>query len=563
MSGLSNVSVKVKAIAAFAIVLVCAIGLGGFSVSRLSAVNGEAAEIRDNWLPSVTVVAGLYTAFDFYRVIEGAHVMATSAADLNMEERSLAEIVKTIAERRKAYEAILTPGWETETYRKFVASWETYLAISNEQLQPLSRTGETQAAGGVYRGASREQFRMAKGILQELMDFNQREGVRAANQGEAIYKTSTGLIAAAILLVVLVCAAAGWMMIATVVRPIQEMTGIMGGLAGHDLSVAVTGTERRDEIGAMARAVQVFKDGLIEADRLVGLQAADREAKQRRVEAVDRLVAGFESSAAAALRTVSSAASELDATAQSMSAMAQQTNTQATVVASAAEQTSANVQTVATATEEMASSIREIGGQVTRSADIAGKAVNEAARTSEAVRSLSEAAQKIGEVVGLITDIASQTNLLALNATIEAARAGEAGKGFAVVASEVKSLAGQTAKATDEIAAQIGAIQQTTNGVVQAIAGIGDTIGSINDITTGIAAAIEEQSAATNEISRSVQQAACGTQEVSGSIIHVTQAASEAGSAATQVLGAAGELSRQAETLRHDVEDFLARIKAA
>ncbi|CAO3421685.1 HAMP domain-containing methyl-accepting chemotaxis protein [Azospirillum doebereinerae] len=563
MSGLSNVSVKFKAIAAFAVVLLCAVGLGAFSVDRLSAVNDEAAEVRDNWLPSVTMVAGLYTAFDFYRNVEGSHVMATSATDLNAEERSLAEIVKTIAERRKAYEATLTPGWENDTYLKFVASWESYLAISNEQLQPLSRTGDSEAAGKVYRGAAREEFRKAKGILQELMDYNQREGIKAANRGESIYKTSTTLIAAAILLVILVCAAAGWMMVATVVRPIQGMTGIMGRLAGHDLSAAVTGTERRDEIGAMARAVQVFKDGLIEADRLMELQAADQEAKRRRAEAVDRLVADFESSAAAALRTVSSAASELDATAQSMSAMAQQTNTQATVVASAADQTSANVQTVATATEEMASSIREIGGQVTRSADIAGKAVREAARTSEAVRSLSEAAQKIGEVVGLITDIASQTNLLALNATIEAARAGEAGKGFAVVASEVKSLAGQTAKATEEIAAQIGTIQQTTSGVVQAIAGIGETIGSINDITTGIAAAIEEQSAATNEISRSVQQAACGTQEVSGSIVHVTQAAGEAGGAATQVLGAAGELSRQAETLRHDVEDFLVRIKAA
>ncbi|MBP2229250.1 methyl-accepting chemotaxis protein [Azospirillum agricola] len=563
MSWLSNASVKQKAIGAFSVVLLCAVALGGFAVNRLSVVNDEAAAIRDNWLPSATAIAGLNIAFDFYRVVEGAHVMATTPEEIATEDRTLEETARSIAEKIKAYERLLTPGWETETFRKFNASWNHYLAISTQQLLPLSRKNDNEKAGVIFRGASRDEHRKSKAILEELISYNQREAIRAANAGEAIYLSSRLWIIGALVAVVAGCIAAGWMIVVTVARPVQTMTGVMGRLADHDMGVAIDGTERKDEIGAMARAVQVFKDGLIEADRLAAIQVAEQQAKQRRAEAIDRMVVEFDASASTALRTVAAAASELDATAHSMSAMAEQTNAQANVVASAAEQTSANVQTVATATEEMASSIREIGGQVIRSADIAGKAVGEAARTSETVRSLSEAAQKIGEVVGLITDIASQTNLLALNATIEAARAGEAGKGFAVVASEVKSLAGQTAKATEEIASQISAIQQTTQGVVQAIAGIGETIGSINDITTGIAAAIEEQSAATNEISRSVQQAACGTQEVTGSIIQVTQAAGEAGSAAGQVLGAAGELSRQAETLRHDVENFIVRIKAA
>ncbi|WP_377808024.1 methyl-accepting chemotaxis protein [Azospirillum sp. A29] len=349
----------------------------------------------------------------------------------------------------------------------------------------------------------------------------------------------------------------------TVSEPIRQLTEAMRSLAGGKLDQTVTGQERGDEIGGMANALQIFKDGLIQAERLSREQAAEQATKLRRAETIDRLIRGFEDSAAAALRTVSSAASELDATAQSMAAMARQTNSQASVVAAAAEQTSANVQTVATAAEEMAASIREIGDQVTRSTHIAGQAVDEAARTTGTVRGLAEAAQRIGDVVKLITDIASQTNLLALNATIEAARAGEAGKGFAVVASEVKSLATQTGKATEEIAIQITAIQEATQGAVQAIDGISGTINQVNDISTGIAAAIEEQGAATAEISRSVQQAASGTQEVSGSITQVTETARETGAASTQVLGAAGELARQSETLRQEVETFLSAIKAA
>ncbi len=563
MSWLTNASVKSKAVAAFSIMLLCTLLLGGVSMARLSDVNTEAAEVRDNWLPATKAGSQILSIFEYYRVIEGAHILATAAEDIAVEDRTLVELGKSLADARKTYEALLTPGWETQTYKTLSDLLDSYLTLSTTKLLPISRANQNEEASALFRGESRTIFRKAMKIAQELIDFNAREGVKAANDGEEAYRSARIWIVSIIALVVAIGIAAALIIINTVVRPIQGMTAVMARLANRELSVNIDGGERQDEIGAMARSVQSFKDGLIEAERLAELQAADQAAKHKRAETVDRLIAGFEASAAAALRTVTASASELDATAHSMSAMAQQTNVQASVVASAAEQTSANVQTVATATEEMSSSIREISGQVSRSADIAGRAVAEAARTNDVVRSLSDAAQKIGDVVSLITDIASQTNLLALNATIEAARAGEAGKGFAVVASEVKSLAGQTAKATDEIASQISAIQQTTQGVVQAIAGIGGTIGSINDITTGIAAAIEEQGAATNEISRSVQEAARGTQDVSGSIGQVTQAAGEAGSAATQVLSAAGALSRQAETLRHDVESFLVSIKAA
>ncbi|WP_207460498.1 methyl-accepting chemotaxis protein [Azospirillum sp. SYSU D00513] len=563
MLRLANVSVRAKSLTVFLLIIAFTIGMGLSSINRISAVNDGAASIRDNWLPSVGLIGAISSSLEAYRSLEGAHITSPTPADMAAEEQLIAAALKNMEEQRKRYEALLTPGIETETYRKFSGTWERYLSISEQKLLTLSRENENEVASRLYRGESRAVFRQAKALLQELIDFNAAGGKAAADEGAAIYASSKMLISGILALVTAICVAAGWIVIATVAKPIQAMTGLMERLAGHDLAVAVTGTERRDEIGAMARAVQVFKDGLIEADRLAAVQSAEQQAKQRRAETVDRLIREFEGSATTALRTVSAAASELDATAQSMAAMAQQTNNQATAVAVAAEQTSANVQTVATAAEEMASSIQEIGTQVTRSTRIAGKAVEEATRTNATVQGLAEAAQRIGDVVSLITNIASQTNLLALNATIEAARAGEAGKGFAVVAGEVKSLASQTAKATEDIAAQIVAIQGATNGAVQAISEIGGTIAQINDISTGIAAAIEEQGAATNEISRNVQQAASGTQEVSSNIGQVTQTAGETGAAAGQVMSASGELAQQAETLKADVERFLAAIKAA
>jgi len=563
MKWISNISIKSRTFAAMMTILACTIGLGAFSLNRMSSVNYEASEVRDNWLPSIVAIARLYTNIDFYRTVEGGHLIASTDEDMAKEDKSLEEIIERIEKRRLEYERLLTPGWETETYKKLLVSYRNYLKISQEQLLPLSRKNDNAQAGALFRGESREEFRRTKELLQALVDFNATEGRNSADRGAATYQDSKIWVGGILALVIAICTCAIWMIVGTVIRPIQSMTTVMARLSNRDMSAEVGGRERGDELGAMARAVQIFKDGLIEADRLAAAEATEQRAKQRRAEAVEQLLVGFESSSSLALRTVAAAASELDATAHAMSAMAQQTSTQATVVASAAEQTSANVQTVATATEEMASSIREIGTQIARSADIAGKAVSEAAQTTDTVRSLAEAAQRIGAVVELINSIASQTNLLALNATIEAARAGEAGKGFAVVASEVKSLAGQTAKATEEIAGQIGAIQQTTQGVVTAIADIGGTIGRINDITTAIAAAIEEQGAATNEISRNVQQAASGTQEVTTSIVQVTHAAGEAGSAAGQVLSAAGDLSQQAELMRRDVEKFLSDIKAA
>ena len=352
-------------------------------------------------------------------------------------------------------------------------------------------------------------------------------------------------------------------LVSSVIKPISLMTDAMAKLAEGDKTIEIPASDRTDEIGEMAQAVDVFKQNMIKADRLAEEQIKEQEAKEARHALVDRLTGDFDGAVGDVLISVAADATEMEAAALSMATTADETSRQATAAASASEQASINVQTVSAAAEEMAASINEIAQQVSKSSDMAKAAVEEASRTNQTVQSLAEGSQKIGEVVDLISDIASQTNLLALNATIEAARAGDAGKGFAVVASEVKSLASQTAKATDEIASQIGAIQSATNDAVTAIKGIGEKIGEMEEVATQIASAIEEQGAATGEISRNSQEAATGTQEVASNVAGVNQAATETGSAASQVLGAAGELSKHAETLRAEVDKFLGEVRAA
>ncbi len=561
---MNALSIRTKVVAVFACVLAVTVALGLFSVDRLSVVNHDAAQIRNDYLPSVGLLGVINVAAQQYRIQEASHVLSATPQEMNVYETRMTALEEEIAATLARYEReVLSPGREAELYRAFGMAWDEYRAIGASTLVPLSRAQDNEAAGHLFRGESREAFFKATALLKDLVDLNTADGRAIADHGEEVYHSGRLWILAALGLAVALCLSAGLFMVRSVTAPIRTLTSTMGRLAQRQLAIPVEGTERGDEIGAMARAVQVFKDGLIEADRLAAAEAEEQRAKQRRNEAVERLVRDFEGTVSGALESVGASAGQLDGTARGMAEVARRTSGEATAASAAAGQTSANVQTVASATEEMASSIHEIGRQVARSTAIAGQAVEQATHSNGMVRGLAETAQKIGEVVQLINNIASQTNLLALNATIEAARAGEAGKGFAVVASEVKNLATQTARATEDIGAQVQAIQAATGGAVTAIQGITDTIAAIDDISTAIAAAVEQQAAATQEISRNVQQAASGTHEVTGNIERVSTAAGETGTAASQVLGAAGDLSRQADTLRHEVERFLIAIKAA
>jgi len=350
----------------------------------------------------------------------------------------------------------------------------------------------------------------------------------------------------------------------SITLPLNGLARSMAGLAAGDQTIGVAGSDRRDEIGAMAGAVRVFKDNMIRARTL----EAEAEANKAKVEAdrkrdMMQLADQFERAVGGIVTTVSAAATELQGAAQSLSASSSQTTHQSTIVAAASEQAAANVRTVASATEELSGSVREISRQVSTSATMANKAVREAQATNDQVGELSAGALRIGAIVDLIKDIASKTNLLALNATIEAARAGEAGRGFAVVASEVKALAEQTSKATAEITGHISGVQLSTNQAATAILGISKTIEDISHIASTIAAAVEEQGAATEEIARNVDQAAHGTTEVTRNITGVNHAAEASGVSAQRVLSSATELSTQSDRLRAEMNTFLATVRAA
>jgi methyl-accepting chemotaxis protein len=400
-------------------------------------------------------------------------------------------------------------------------------------------------------------------LLKKIEDglATQLASLMSAKKDEATL--SLGVVIGIALLALLASLAAVVSMARSITSPIAALAEAMTRLANGELGQHVDVTDRGDEIGVMARALQ-FLQG--EPDYTAELAAGEREAiaqRAARAARIGELTDRFNDDIGFVIQSVISAGSQLEATASQMKGAASQTSGEAASAAGVTEAASANMQTIASATEELSGSVGEIGRQVTQSALIAQKAAAEGRRTNETVQGLSTAAHKIGDVVKLISEIASQTNLLALNATIEAARAGDAGRGFAVVAAEVKGLAEQTAKATDEIRGQIAAIQTTSGDAVAAIQGMISVVDEINEIASSIASAVDQQGAATQEITRTVQQAARSTGEISQSVLGVKVASSESSAAASQVLSASEELSRQSENMRQFVDTFIRGINAA
>jgi methyl-accepting chemotaxis protein len=364
--------------------------------------------------------------------------------------------------------------------------------------------------------------------------------------------------------VALLFAAAAWYVLSrAIATPIDGMSAFMGRLAEGHYEEVTANQDRGDEIGMMAKSVEFFRQRLIENRKMEAEAARANEEKARRAKKIEDMTNDFDRESTQLVTSVAEGATELKSVASSMSQIAERTEDMSTTVAAAAEEASSNVETVASATEEINASLAEIASQVSRATEVAQTAVSTASQTSGVINGLREQSDSIGEVVKMITDIAEQTNLLALNATIEAARAGEAGKGFAVVASEVKNLATQTAKATEQISAQIDSVRGESANAVNAIDRISAVIRQIDEITTAIAAAVEEQAAATREIARNVQQASVGTTDVTSNIAQVKGGASETGTASRDVLTASEELSQHAERMRSVVQQFIAGIKAA
>ena len=494
-------------------------------------------------------------------------------------------------ERATAASGITVGRFDLPTYRKAlwqIAAQDIYFSAFETAAKPEQREFyERTVSGPIIDSVKKMRETIANGGLSgEMPGLDSATWFKTATARIDMLKTVEDQIAANLLaltsakrgdatraLIILASVIAvgflftvalAFLMARSITRPIGVLSAAMKALAGGNTSVEIEGTHRRDEIGGMAGAVQVFKDNMIEADRLRAEQAAAeaRMAAQRKADMM-KLADEFQQAIGGIVSTVTTASAQLEASAGTLTSTANRAREMATTVAAASEEASVNVESVASATEELSSSVNEISRQVQESARIASEAVDQARNTTDRVGELSKAGARIGDVVELINTIAGQTNLLALNATIEAARAGEAGRGFAVVASEVKALAEQTAKATGEIGQQITSIQAATEASVQAIGAISGTIEKLSEISSAIASAVEQQGAATQEISRNVQQAAEGTQLVSSNIVDVQRGATETGSASTQVLSAAQSLSSESTHLRHEVDRFLSTVRAA
>lgn len=551
-------------------VLLLLSALGAMSIFAVIFANGQISSIGSSYHHGLTGSARGTTALA--RANRHTAWTARSILKLVISEtpEDITKASDDIAKGRHAFEAEIATAIARMPEQKarlegYRDAYATALSTGCGQVIELGKAGQRDAAISEMNSTCSPQLMALMRDMTSEVDANvaatDKLAARLEAQTASAQRTTTFSVLAGL---AVVFAAAFWLTRSGLSLPIRRLDMTMSSIAKGELTAAVPGLDRKDELGAMARTVEAFRIALEEGERL-RLLATDQERQTALRIREERLVIAdaFETSMGTIASAFVHSSSEVSDAAQSLAATAEETTRQAQVVSGAAEEAATNVQTVAAATEEMSASVQEINSQVCQSAGVAKSAVDDVAVTETEIQTLTEAAQGIGEVVKLISDIAAQTNLLALNATIEAARAGEAGRGFAVVASEVKDLATQTSRATKDISARIDQIQQATTRSVQSIGKIVTTIGDIQSISSVIASAVEQQGAATHEIAGNTARAAQGTQEVTQNIFGVGRAAEMTGAASTQLMALSGSLSSQASQLQDEVAAFVSRLRAA
>ncbi|MEA1650994.1 HAMP domain-containing methyl-accepting chemotaxis protein [Nitrospirillum sp. BR 11164] len=562
-----NLSLRAKVLLSFLAVLVFMSALGGTSLWTQASLGRTTDTLAGRALPNAVRLGELMESLNRYRRLELRLALAAAVHDAGDIKGAEDDVPKTRAAVETAirdYTAnVNADSPDGRFLRTFTEAWQRYTAAT-AKLVSLIDAHDDAGMQGFAAGPLKDAFRAVISPLTDTLEWNARQGREmaqaAAATREAARTAVLGALAASLALGLAVILA----MSRTVARPLTAMAEALGRLARGDLEVALLAQERRDEVGLLGRALSVFRDNALAVRRLEQEQTALRAQAERERKAAQAAVAdAFEAQVASLVDALAGAAREMKDTAESMAEAAGITRDRSSAVAGTALQTSANVQMVATASEELAATVQEIARQVDRSRLQAQDAITDCATSTEVVGQLRDSTSRITEVVEIIAGIAAQTNLLALNATIEAARAGEAGKGFAVVAGEVKALATQTAKATEDVTAQVQRIQGLSERTAAAIAGMHRAITGMADIAMAIASAVEEQTAATREVARGINEAATGTEDMSRDIIQVSAAATTTGSAATQIKGASGKLAEHAEVLTGAVERFLGTVRAA